>query len=167
MTVQDNPSICYDECLLSNCYMSDNTDTVHVRWCDSCQHWLHEYCAGQAMERSTIAPSSQQSYLTVDTMDVQRKEAMPSDIQVILGWPICRGSKQFSVNGEEYWHPHSMEILVEMARKWYWEGEVPDNWRLELTSTHAGDESMEDELRDFLVSPYPLYYYCPTCTSYI
>jgi len=104
-------------------------------------------------------------------MDLERKEAMPSDVQVILGWPICRTSRAFSLDGMDgtYWHPYSAEKLVEMARKWYWAGEVPDDWRQRLLTSLSEDEEFTklDGLQTFIANPYPMYYRCPRCSFYV
>jgi hypothetical protein len=151
--------------------MSDHEETAHVRWCDTCKHWVHEECGGQAISRSDIAPCSEQSYLTVNTMAIQGDEAMPSDVKIILGWPICRKTREFSLDNPHrtYWHPYSAEKLVTMAREWYQAGQVPEDWRQRLLMSLAEEDQqlMDDKLQNFLSTPYPLYYRCPRCSLYI
>jgi len=101
----------------------------------------------------------------VNTMDQQSKDVMPSGVQVILGWPICRKTRDFSLDEESYWHPYSAERLVTMAREWYWAHGVPEDWQQRLVANITEDQ--EQELRIFLSTPYPLYYRCPRCSLYI
>lgn len=165
-TLQDEPDICLKLCLLHNRYMSDDRSATHLRWCDKCEHWVHERCAGQAMQRGDITPSENQSYLKADILDAKRN-AMPSDVQVLLEWPICRLSKEFTVEKVTYWHPHSMELVVKMARKWYHAGSVPENWEQEVTDIHEDTNFMQSELQALLNAPCPQFYGCPKCSSYI
>jgi hypothetical protein len=151
-------------CITITCLM---TETPHIRWCDTCEHWVHEHCAGQTMQRSYITPAAGQSYLNVDAMDAKRKDAMPSDVQVILGWPICRLSKIFTVDGKTFWHPYSMELVVKMAREWYYAGIVPSDWEKKMMDIHKDTEFMRKELQVLLEASCPPFYHCPECASYI
>jgi hypothetical protein len=155
-----------EECILDNLYLSNNNDTAHVRWCEICEQWLHEQCAGQAILRSNIVPSANQAYLTTDTMNATKK-GMPSEVEIILGWPICRLLKRFTVKGMEYWYPYSTEICVQKAREWYWKGSVPVDWKHCLMAISADEKFMKGVLEALLEEPYPVYYHCPKCSSYI
>src|ERR1700726_5254284 len=128
---QDDPEICLEGCEFLNQYLSNDEDSANVRWCDNCHLWLHEHCAGQSIAKVDISPSSNQSYLRLDSMDMERKKSMPADVQRILGLPISRVSKKAPEDGHHgtYWYPFSMELVVVMARKWYLEGKVPENWK--------------------------------------
>src|SRR5215471_1008727 len=166
ITPQNNPHICIADCSLHNSYASDQDDSIHIRWCDTCRYWLHEQCAGQPISRGDLAPSQNQSYL----MDSLKKDTMPSDIRIILGWPIRRLLKKFFIAEDEAcWHPFSMELVVEMARKWYWANKVLENWHQELTDIYkdTDKEFIESELTTLLTTPYPSYYHCSKCFGYV
>lgn len=154
---------------MHNSYTFNEENSIHIRWCDTCRHWVHEQCAGHPISRSDLTPSYEQSYLTLDSMDAQKKDAMPSDVCILLGWPILRSSKRFSIHEEDKtcWQPFSMELVVEMARKWYWANKVPENWRQELTDIYEDKEFMESELTTLLTTSYPSYYYCSKCFRYM
>jgi hypothetical protein len=166
-TIQLEHDICLHDCAFNNRYMSDNRRSTHVRWCDTCELWFHEECAGQAIPMSAITPSDNQLYLT---LDAQREKDMPSGVQALLRWPICRLSKEFTVESDTFWYPYSMEVAVKRARGWYSEGTVPNNWEVEVLpiSDDNDFEFVWEELQAVLNAPEPPpYYLCPGCSSYI
>jgi hypothetical protein len=166
--MQDEHHICQNDCTFNNLYMSDNIRSAQVRWCDTCELWFHEDCAGQAIPRSAITPSDKQLYLT---LDAQREKDIPSGVQSLLSWPICRVAKEFNVESDTFWYPYSMEVAVKMARDWYHsESKVPDNWEADVLSIREGIDLdfMWEELQALLNAPEPpSYYLCPKCFSYI
>jgi hypothetical protein len=165
--MQDEAKICVDICVLHNSYTSHDRASVHVRWCDTCEHWIHEHCAGQAVQRNDITPSANQSYLKSDFMDLQRGDDIPSEVLVLLGWPICRQSKEFVVDGKTYWHPFSMELVVQMARMWHRAGISPTDWKTQVMDLHEDCKFMWNELQALLEASCPSFYLCPDCSSYI
>jgi hypothetical protein len=60
-----------------------------------------------------------------------------------------------------------MELVVVMARKWYLEGKVPENWKEELMGVNPDQEFMEKALQELLQVDDPWYYSCPTCSCYV
>jgi hypothetical protein len=99
-------------------------------------------------------------------MDAKRKDNMPSDVQVLLGLPICRLSKRFTMDGEN-WHPYSMELVVKIARKWYHADIAHINWETKMMDIHEYSELMRTELQALLEASFPPFYHCPKCASYI
>jgi hypothetical protein len=151
---------------LKNCYLPEDSENP-VRWCFSCQKWIHEGCCGlQVAGQLSRAEEFNQDYLLINP--ISTREANPKfDFIGLVTTPIQR------IPGKPNQAPVSLEKLQLACRCYYTEERMLLNMNLvditqEVRFFRIWDKPEEERIKQMVtialdhLKSQP-WFICPSC----